>query len=105
MDDITLFQFAIGFALCVIFSAFSVGFMTAKKPNWELLIGFNLMATIAWFTFGVLNASLATDAQFVPYSWLYMGLGLIFMLFAVISVVKLLMASGKPTSISLAETD
>lgn len=105
MDDITFFQFAIGFALCVIFTAFAISQMMEKKPNWELAIGWNLVAAICWFTFGALNGSLATDLMFVSYSWLYMGLGMIFVLFSIVEVVRLLMASGRPTSISLGASD
>ncbi len=106
MDSISLFQFAVGFALSIIFSAFAIGqMMEHKEPNWELAIGWNLVAAICWFTFGVLNASMATDPSFVSYSWLYMALGMIFVLFSIVQVIKLLIASGKTTSIRLEGTD
>jgi len=72
MTEIDMLSYLLVFALCVVFSSFTVDRKSAQ---------FSFLSMICWFTLAICHIGLAYQSMFVSLSYLFMGLGFMFMIY------------------------
>jgi predicted tellurium resistance membrane protein TerC len=98
-DSISTIMFTLVFLVGFVFSILGItDFCYAvekKKTPWLGLIG-SVIAAVVWMSFSLIWVAGSTMELFVSYGYLWMGLMLIFFMFAVASIALILRNSVKP---------
>ena len=99
MDTITLVMFAFAFVIALIFTILSIsgffGVSTNKKRYEPIDNIWCWAAAFTWFAFTYLNVAFATDDMFVGLTYLYLGIGLLFILLGFYGLFLILHVSSE----------
>ena len=99
MDTITLVMFSFAFVIALIFTILSIsgffGVSTNKKRYEPIDMIWTWAAAFSWFFFAIFNVSFATDNMFVAFTYLYLGLGLLFVLLGFYGLFLILPVSSE----------
>ena len=99
MDTITLVMFAFAFVIALIFTILSIsgffGVSTNKKRYEPIDMIWTWVAAFSWFFFAIFNVANATDNMFVAFTYLYLGLGLLFVVLGIYGLFLILHVSSE----------
>lgn len=81
MTDIELITYLVMFALSVIFSTFTID----RKS-----VTFSFLSMLTWYFLAICHASLASATGFIFFAYLFVGLGLVYMVYGFALVISTL---------------
>lgn len=102
MDAISLIQSIIPLLLAIIFSMISIPSLeelVLKKTKSVLAPVWTLLASLFWFFFAIITVYVATLDYFAAFSYVYIGIGFIFMaLFVTAIILNLHLSTNEKSS-------
>lgn len=93
--ELEMITYFMTFILGVIFSIISI-FMASEKEKSPLAVACTVISFIVWFGLGLFHVALLYDSVFLPLSYVFYGLGVVFMVWAIALTASLISDAVTP---------